>query len=74
MAKTTDMKGKEVKSNDIFWLEGFEGKCQSGYYFRSDLFKQFAKLEEMGHRVIGIKVEPNSWNIEFILSAEENKQ
>lgn len=72
MVKTTDMKGKDVPPmENTFWLDGFEGKVHSGYYIRSDLFKQIKRFEETGHKVIGIKVDPDSWNLEFICEVKD---
>ena len=52
--------------NEIFWKEGFEGKCLGGLMFRSfDLNKFIKKVEEEGTEVIGIKFEGN--NLELIV-------
>jgi hypothetical protein len=54
--------------NEIFWKEGFEGKCLGGLMFRSfDLNKFIKKVEEDGTEVIGIKFEDN--NLELIIKA-----
>ena len=51
---------------EIFWKEGFEGKCVGGLMFRSfDLNKFIKKVEEEGTEVIGIKFEGN--NLELII-------
>ena len=51
---------------EIFWKEGFEGKCMGGIMFRSfDLNKFIKKVEEEGTEVIGIKFEGN--NLELIV-------
>jgi hypothetical protein len=51
---------------EIFWKEGFEGKCLGGLMFRSfDLNKFIKKVEEEGTEVIGIKFEGN--NLELII-------
>lgn len=71
MAKTLDKKGKEVKFPGMFWLEGFEGGCHSGFYIRSDLFKQVERFEKMGHKVVGIRIEPGSWNLEFVCEKKD---
>tara|TARA_R110000822_G_C15127938_1_gene474762 strand:- start:391 stop:564 length:174 start_codon:yes stop_codon:yes gene_type:complete len=53
---------------EIFWKEGFEGKCMGGIMFRSfDLNKFIKKMEEEGTEVIGIKFEGN--NLELIVKA-----
>jgi len=68
MTKTTDKEGKEVGTmKNTFWLDGWEGECSSGFYIRSDLFKKIADFKEKGYEVVGIKVEPDSWNLEFIV-------
>ena len=52
--------------NEIFWKEGFEGKCLGGLMFRSfDLNKFIKKVEEEGTEVIGIKFDGN--NLELIV-------
>ena len=52
--------------NEIFWKEGFEGKCVGGLMFRSfDLNKFIKKVEEEGTEVIGIKFDGN--NLELIV-------
>ena len=67
MTKTTDKEGKEVKLKNTFWLDGYEGECASGYFIRSDLFKKIEHFEKSGYKVVGIKIEPDSWNLEFIV-------
>jgi hypothetical protein len=57
---------KVMFENEIFWKEGFEGKCLGGLMFRSfDLNKFIKKVEEEGTEVIGIKFEGN--NLELII-------
>lgn len=74
MIKTTTPTGESVKPMDnTFWLDGWEGKCHSGFYVRSDLFKKLEEFEKMGYKVVGIKIEPNSWNMEFICEVQEEK-
>ena len=65
--ETIDKKGKEVKPmKNTFWLDGWKGKCNSGFFIRSDLFEKIKHFEECGQKVIGIVIEPDSWNLEFI--------
>ena len=57
---------KVMFEKEIFWKEGFEGKCLGGLMFRSfDLNKFIKKVEEEGKEVIGIKFEGN--NLELII-------
>jgi hypothetical protein len=57
---------KVMFEKEIFWKEGFEGKCLGGLMFRSfDLNKFIKKVEEEGTEVIGIKFEGN--NLELII-------
>jgi len=52
--------------DEIFWKEGFEGKCLGGLMFRSfDLNEFIKKVEEDDIEVIGIKFEGN--NLELIV-------
>ena len=72
MVKTFDKEGVEAKPmKDTFWLDGYEGKCSSGFYVRSDLFKKIAEFKELGCKVVGIKIEPDSWNLEFFCKKSE---
>ena len=61
-----------MKSEDIFWLDGFEGEVQGGYFIRNDLFKFFRKLKEAGKKPVGIKVD-DIFNMEIIVEKTEWK-
>ena len=75
MVKTTDKDGNDVGVlKDTFWLDGYEGDCSSGHYVRSNLFEKIANFNEMGYKVVGIKVVPGSWNLEFICKKPEVKE
>ncbi len=75
MTKTIDKKGKEVKPmKNTFWLDGYEGGCHSGFYIRSDLFKKVRQFEKLGYKVVGIQIEPDSWNLHFICKKPEVKE
>ena len=38
--------------NKIFWKDGFNGDCHSGYYFRAfDLVKFFKRLADNGKNI-----------------------
>ena len=67
----------------IYWLEGFEGPCKSGTFYRSSTGKDIEEFEEKFDReVVAIKLDTKyetgkaSYNIEFILKMtdEELKQ
>jgi len=74
MAETTTPEGEPVGvMKNTFWLDGYEGKCNSGFYIRNNLFEKIADFEKMGYKVVGIKVEPGSWNLEFICKKPEKK-
>jgi len=75
MTKTLDKKGKEVKSmKNTFWLDGWEGESHSGFYIRSDLFKKIKHFEESGFNVVGIVVEPGSYNLQFICEKQTSSE
>ena len=74
MTKTTDKAGKEIKPmENMFWLDGYKGECSSGYFIRNNLFKMIAEFKEKGFEVVGIKVQPDSYNLEFFCK-EPNKK
>jgi len=62
MGKTDE----NAEKKEIFWLDKWEGKSMSGYYYRCDLFKFFENCKNNGLKVVGI-VKPKDWNIEFIV-------
>ena len=65
----------KTKLKDTFWLDGFEGKCMSGYYFRNDVGKKIEAFEkECGRKVVGITLDREGWNIEFILERKEGEE
>ena len=69
---TKTMDGEDATLGDTFWLDGWEGKCKTGYYFRSDIGKKIEGMEkETGRRVVGIKLDREGWNIEFVLEAKD---
>ena len=50
--------------NKIFWKDGFNGDCHSGYYFRAfDLVKFFKRLADNGKNVVGLEFEDNNINV-----------
>ena len=56
-----------------YWLDGYNGPCKGGYFFRSAIAKEIHEFEERtGKHVVAIKLEKNrdnkpSFNIEFVL-------
>ena len=41
-----------------YWLEGYNGPCKGGYFFRSDIFKDLDEFEKRtGKHVVAIKLE-----------------
>ena len=57
------MSKKELK-NRIFWVDGFEGKVQGGYYFRAfDLVKFMKKVQVEVNEVVGLEFDGNNVNI-----------
>ena len=55
-----------MTNEEIFWLDGFNGKAKSGYFVRNPLIEFFEKCEKNGMKVVGIK-KPNSWNLEVLI-------
>ncbi len=64
--------GKDIKPlKDTFWLDGWDGKCHSGFYFRNDIGKKIEAFEkECKRKVVGITLDRKGWNVEFILEDE----
>ena len=57
------MSKKELK-NKHFWVDGFKGKVQGGYYFRAfDLVKFMKKLEKEVDEVVGLEFDGNNVNV-----------
>jgi len=57
-------------SEDIFWLDKWNGNAIGGFFVRNDLFKFFEKCEKAGLKIVGIK-KPNDWNLEIICEKNE---
>ena len=57
------MNKKELK-NRMFWVDGFEGKGQGGYYFRAfDLVKFMKKVQVEVNEVVGLEFDGNNVNV-----------
>ena len=56
-----------------YWLDGYNGPCKDGYFFRSAIAKEIHDFEERtGKHVVAIKLEKKengrpSFNIEFVV-------
>ena len=63
------------KGGREYWLDGYNGPCKGGYFFRSAVAKEIFDFEERtGRHVVAIKLENKSnrrpsYNIEFVLEA-----
>jgi len=56
--------GKVELKNKHFWVDGFEGKVQGGYYFRAfDLVKFMKKVQVEVNEVVGLEFDGNNVNI-----------
>lgn len=56
---------------EVFWLDKFQGKVETGFFIRNNLFEIFNKFEkEFGRKIVGI-VKPDDWNLELILEVTE---
>jgi len=65
------LKDNQELQEDIFWLDGWEGKASSGVYVRNPLFEFIKDCEKRGLKVVGIR-KPKDWNMEVIV--EENSK
>lgn len=57
-------------TEEIFWLDKFDGEAKGGFFVRNGLFEFFKKCEEQGLKVVGIK-KPTDWNLELILEVND---
>jgi len=69
--KTGD--GKDMKPiKDTFFLDGWEGKCKSGFYYRNNIGQSIEDFEKKFNRkVVGITLDREGWNVEFILEEKD---
>ena len=71
---TTDMEGNKKVINDTFWLDGWNGKCKSGFFYRNNIGVSIKDFEEKFKRkVVGITLDREGWNVEFILEEQEDE-
>jgi len=57
---------------DTFWLDGWEGKCKSGYFFRADIGLKINNFEkEFGKKIVGFTIDREGWQIDFIVECEK---
>lgn len=63
----------DIEEKKIFWLDGFNGYAEGGYFLRNDLKDFFKKLEERGIRPVGIRYD-GSYNLEIIVETEVKKE
>ena len=53
-----------MNKNKTFWLDGFEGVVEDGYYFRVFELVKFMKLVEKEEgEVVGLEFEDNNVNV-----------
>jgi len=70
--KLVDKDGKPIHLKDTFWLDGWKGKCKSGFYYRNNIGQSIKEFEEKFNRkVVGITLDREGWNVEFILEEEK---
>lgn len=56
-------------TENVFFLDDFEGIAKGGIFVRNDLFKMLQKLNKLGKKVVGIKID--DWNIELLIEEKE---
>jgi|TARA_R110002012_G_scaffold34259_2_gene99121 hypothetical protein len=55
-----------------FWKDDFEGQAKFGCFFRSNLGKDIAEIQDkIKGDIVGIKVDTDSWNLEFITTKDQ---
>lgn len=57
-------------TEDIFWLDKFEGTARGGLFIRNELFKFIKLCELKGMKIVGIR-KPTEWNMELMFTEEE---
>ena len=59
-----------MNKNKTFWLDGFEGAIEDGYYFRTfELVKFFERLTKENKEIVGLAFDGN--NVNVIIKANE---
>ena len=56
----------------IFWLDGFNGSAQGGYFLRNKLKEFIDSINNTGKRVVGIKLD-GSYNLEVIVETNDSE-
>ena len=53
-----------MNKNKTFWIDGFEGHIENGYYFRAfELVEFFKRLEKEKKEVVGLAFDGNNVNV-----------
>ena len=53
-----------MNKNKTFWIDGFKGHVEDGYYFRAfELVKFFEKLAKEKKEVVGLAFDGNNVNV-----------
>lgn len=61
----------ENSTEQIFWLDKWEGDAQGGVYTRCNLNDCIKILNEKGAKIVGIKLDLESkWNLELIMEKQ----
>jgi len=72
--KTINKEGNSTKLKDTFWLDGWNGNCSSGFYYRNNIGQSIEEFEKKFKRkVVGITLDREGWNVEFILQEEDKE-
>lgn len=56
-------------SEQVYWLDGWDGIAKGGYYVRNDLKEFFETLEKKGIKPVGIRYD-GTYNLEIIVEAK----
>jgi hypothetical protein len=60
-------------TEQLFWLEHWEGKAKGGFFVRNDLKKFVEKLEASGYKLVGLKYD-GTYNLECIVEEKDAKK
>ena len=67
-------------ADTIFWLNEFNGKVKSGFYYRSKIAIEINDIQtRFGLKVVGIHLTDKangkpSWNVEFLIEDKGNEE